>query len=99
MTFLLFWFVCLFWRFEAAHGKRQPEANVATAGERMVATLEVASGLVFEIGVESTAADAHNRFRYVQCRVGRVRQRRRRPFPHVTDQLVNTANACAAGEL
>ena len=88
----------MFGCFQVAHRQREAEADVAAARERLFAALEVAGGLVFEVGVEGAAANAHNRFRNVQCRVGRVRQRRRRPFPDVADELVDAAHAGAAGK-
>src|SRR4051812_41411918 len=94
----MFLFIGVFWGFQIAHWEGEAETDVATASESLFAALEVAGGLVFEVRVEGAAADAHNRFRYVQCRVGRVRQRRRRPFPDVADELMDAAHAGAAGE-
>ena len=48
--------------------RRKPMLRRRESG--LLAALEVAGGLVFEVRVEGAAADAHNRFRNVQCRVG-----------------------------
>ena len=71
------------------------------AGQRVVAALKVARGLVIEIGVEGPAAQCSSSW-LARCSAGSCLGQRKgvgRPFPDVADQLMHAAHADAAGKL
>src|SRR4051812_22268260 len=85
--------------FQVGHGQSQADTDISSARQCVLAALVVARCLVFEVRVEGTAANAHDGFRNSQRWVGDGGKWAGRPFPNVADQLVDAADARAAGKL
>src|SRR4051794_25686128 len=81
LKFALRFGICL----KITHRQGKAASDVASPREGVLAALIVAGCLVFKVGIECTATDAHRRFGYAQRRIGYCAERGCCPLPNVAD--------------